>query len=287
MNQKFSLFVRVLSLFLLTQILGVWLAVKLLPQLSAAVTDISEFTAGDLIYIVGFAAVFFFAVYRFPRFSAVFYKIVLSIIIFSASQTVLSIGLARLNFASQNFSGLAPTPALAGGLAVLALFWLYRAVWVQDLVMLLTLAGIGAVFGLALTPLTVVIILAILSFYDIIAVYKTGHMVKLAETMVRARAIFGFVIPVKPGGFRENMTRVQPGEEFMILGSGDVVLPLLLAASLVRVSVGQAAIVIIFACIGLLVTNLLFTNQKIRRPMAALPPIAAMSIIGYLIASFL
>lgn len=274
MNQKFSLFVRVLSLFLLTQVLGVWVAVKLLSQLPAAVANISEFAAGDLIYIVGFAAVFFFAAYKFPRFSAVFYKMVLSIIIFSASQIVLSIWLA-------------PIPALAGGLAALALFWLYRAVWVQDLVMLLTLAGIGAVFGLALTPLTVVIILVILSFYDIIAVYKTGHMVKLAETMVRARAIFGFVIPAAASGFRENITRVQPGEEFMILGSGDVVLPLLLAASLARISVSQAAVVVAFACLGLLITNLLFTSQKTRRPMAALPPIAAMSIIGYLIASFL
>lgn len=272
MNQKFSLFTRVLSLFLLAQILGVWLAVKLLPQLSMTVADIFEFTAGDLIYIAVFTAVFFFAAYKFPRFSAVLYKLVLSIIIFSASQTVLSIWLA-------------PIPALAGGLAALMLFWLYRAVWVQDLVMLLTLAGIGAVFGLALTPLAVVIILVILSFYDIIAVYKTGHMVKLAETMIRARAIFGFVIPIKPGGFRENITRVQPGEEFMILGSGDVALPLLLAASLVRISVSQAAVVIAFACLGLLISNLLFTSQKTRRPMAALPPIAAMSIIGYLVAS--
>lgn len=271
MNPKFSLFIRVLSLFLLAQILGVWLAVKLLPQLSAAMADISEFTAGDLIYIVIFAAVFFFAAYRFPRFSAVVYKIVLSIIIFSASQTVLSIWLASI-------------PALAGGLAALALFWLYRAVWVQDLVMLLTLAGIGAIFGLALTPLTVVIILVILSFYDIIAVYKTGHMVKLAETMIRARAIFGFIIPTASSGFRENVTKVQPGEEFMILGSGDVVLPLLLAASLVRISVSQAAVIVAFAGLGLLITNLLFTGQKTRRPMAALPPIAAMSIIGYLIA---
>ena len=285
MNQKFSLFIRVLSLFLLTQILGVWLAVKLLPQLSVAVADISEFTASDLIYIVIFAAIFFFAVYKFPRFSSVFYKLVLSIIIFSASQTVLSIWLARLSFASQNLGGLAPITALAGGLAALALFWLYRAVWMQDLVMLLTLAGIGAIFGLALTPLTVVIILVILSFYDIIAVYKTGHMVKLAETMIQARAIFGFIIPTALSGFRENVTKVRPGEEFMILGSGDVILPLLLAASLVRISVSQAAVVVVFACLGLLITNLLFTSQKTRRPMAALPPIAAMSIIGYLVAS--
>ena len=71
----------------------------------------------------------------------------------------------------------------------------------------------------------------------------------------------------------------------MILGSGDVILPLLLAASLVRISVSQAAVVVVFACLGLLITNLLFTSQKTRRPMAALPPIAAMSIIGYLVAS--
>lgn len=152
--------------------------------------------------------------------------------------------------------------------------------------MILTFAGIGAVIGLSFTPETVVILLVALSFYDIIAVYKTKHMVALAEGMIKSRAIFGFVIPTMPADIKEKMTRVVPGEQFMILGSGDVILPLLLSASLVRISLPASAIVAVFSVGGLFLMHLIFSNQKTRRPMAALPPIALMTIMGYLI-SFL
>ena len=112
-------------------------------------------------------------------------------------------------------------------------------------------------------------------------------MVKLAEAMIQSRAIFGFVIPSSFKSFGERMTQVLPGEQFMILGSGDVILPLLLSASLVRASIYQSVIVALFSVLGLFLMHLIFANQKIRRPMAALPPIAMMSIIGYLIVSFL
>ena len=151
--------------------------------------------------------------------------------------------------------------------------------------MVITLAGLGAILGLSLTPLTVVIILVVLSFYDIIAVYRTGHMIKLAQTMIQTRAIFGLVIPEKAEGFKENVRAVEPGERFMILGSGDVVLPLVLAAALASISLRQSITVAVFACAGIALTHLLFANQPERKPMAALPPIALMSIIGYVVAT--
>jgi len=46
---------------------------------------------------------------------------------------------------------------------------------------------------------------------------------------------------------------------------------------------GQAVITSLFSLIGLFITHLIFVNQKSRRPMAALPPIATLTIIGYLV----
>lgn len=181
---------------------------------------------------------------------------------------------------------LGPVNSTLAAVAMLALFWSWQRVFLQNLLMILTLAGLGAILGLALTPISAVVILAALSFYDIIAVYKTGHMIRLAEAMLKSRAIFGFVIPNTALGFASNMKNVTPGEGFMILGSGDVALPLVLAASLVRVSLTQAIVVAVFSLLGLMLTHLIFTNQTTRRPMAALPPIAALSIIGYLAVSF-
>ena len=73
----------------------------------------------------------------------------------------------------------------------------------------------------------------------------------------------------------------------MILGSGDIGLPLMFAASLVSTSLWAAVVVALFSVIGLFVTHVLFLNQQQRRPMAALPPIATMAIIGYLVALML
>jgi presenilin-like A22 family membrane protease len=70
----------------------------------------------------------------------------------------------------------------------------------------------------------------------------------------------------------------------MILGSGDVGLPLILATSLVGLYVSEAVIVAAFSLVGLFLTHMIFINQEVRRPMAALPPIATMAIIGYVVA---
>ena len=69
----------------------------------------------------------------------------------------------------------------------------------------------------------------------------------------------------------------------MILGSGDIGLPVVLASSVAGYSLDDAIIVAIFSLAGLFLTHLIFVNQRERKPMAALPPIATMSIIGYLV----
>jgi len=212
-----------------------------------------------------------FVVRRFKTVSSVFFKVFLTFIAFAGVQAIFGLWFS-------------PLVSVLVATFLLVAFWSLGNVFLQDFVMILTFAGVGAVLGLSLSPEVVVVILVILSFYDIIAVYKTRHMVELAEAMIQSRAIFGFVVPGSFGDFKERMTNVSPKEQFMILGSGDVILPLLLSTSLVRVSLAQPVIVAIFSVLGLFLMHLMFSNQKVRRPMAALPPIALMSIVGYLAA---
>ena len=168
-------------------------------------------------------------------------------------------------------------------LFVVIVFWLMRNVFTHNLVMILTISGIGASVGLLFEPVSVVYLLIAFSFYDIISVYKTGHMIKLAKAMMESRAIFGFVIPEEGRSTRDKISQVTPGQGFMILGSGDVVFPLLLSVSLLSISIFQACVVAIFSVVGLFLMHTIFNNQKTRRPMAALPPISLMTICGYLI----
>lgn len=273
MKFKFPLFLRIFLLFGLTQLAGIYAAYKFLPALGPAQPmRFSGFSFYDFAILVVFVLFLIFIVRRFKLASSIFFRVFLTVVVFAGAQAMLAIWFS---------------PLISAFIAILLLilFWFFNNVFLQDLVMVLTFAGVGAVLGISLTPGTVILILAILSFYDIIAVYKTKHMVELAEAMIQSRAIFGFVVPATFRGFKERMTRVSPGEQFMILGSGDVILPLLLSASLVRTSLNQSVIVAFFSALGLFLMHLIFTNQKVRRPMAALPPIAAMAILGYLIIS--
>jgi presenilin-like A22 family membrane protease len=264
------LFLKILLLFGLTQVAGIWAAYKFLPELAPlAPARISSFSLYDLAILAVFIIVLVFVVGKFKSVSSVFFKVFLTLVMFAGVQAIMGIWLA-------------PSMSALAAVFLLILFWFFNNVFLQDFLMLMTFAGVGAVLGLSLAPETVVLILVLFSFYDIIAVYATKHMVKLAETMIQSRAIFGFVVPGSFKGFGEHMAQVAPGEQFMILGSGDVILPLLLSASLVRVSVGQAAVVAAFSVLGLFLMHLMFANQKIRRPMAALPPLAAAAILGYL-----
>lgn len=264
-------FLRLLLPFAATQILGVYVAWKFLPEtLQINPVGVRDIDTWGLVYLIVFIAVFTFLVIKFKKIGSVFYRVFLIFLVFSGVQAILSIWLNVV------FS-------IALSAIFTLTFWLARNVIMQNVAMVLTLAGIGAVLGLSIDPKLGVVILVIFSFYDIIAVYKTHHMVTMAQDMMQSGALFGFIVPQKISGLKEKTTQIIPGEQFMVLGSGDVVLPLLLIVSLVRQSVGQALVVLVFSSLGLLLMNLIFTNQKIRRPMAALPPIALATILGYLI----
>lgn len=273
MNFKSPFISKGLALFAATQFLGIYFARRILADLGPLpVRDGSFFSPADFIYLAVFIFIFLFLSVKFQKFGAILYRLFLTLIVFSMVQLVLSL---RLDSGS----------AFLGAAAITTGFWLYSRVIIQNLIMIVSMAALGGLFGLSLTPMTAVWILVIFSFYDIIAVYKTGHMVKMAETMIRSRAIFGFLIPRTLADFGQSAKEAKVGGQFMVLGSGDVVLPLVLSSSLIRISLTQSVMVTVFSIFGFLLTGLIFTSQNIRRPMAALPPIAMSAIIGYLLVS--
>ena len=168
--------------------------------------------------------------------------------------------------------------------AVLIFFWLKKPlILIHDLAVILGIAGVGAFLGLRFTPWLVVIILAILSIYDFIAVYKTKHMIKMAKEMMATGSILALICPPRISDFKAGLKEVRPGGRFLILGGGDVAFPLLLCVSLVPEGVLSALIVAVFALAGLGTSFYFFISQRVRRPVPALPPIAVFSIIGFLV----
>ncbi|MCX6797229.1 MAG: presenilin family intramembrane aspartyl protease, partial [Candidatus Doudnabacteria bacterium] len=203
--------------------------------------------------------------------------------------------LLRIFFLFAIFSGtfitlnifIADTWAFIFSLFLFFLYIIWPDVWLHDLVLVLTLPGIAALLGMSLNPWTAVLILVVMSVYDYVAVYKTKHMVRMAKAMISGRAIFALVFPEHWQGFKSHLNEAHPGEGFMMLGTGDFVFPLIMAVSAYAVSPIAGWLIFAFVLLGLLLMHLIFVSQKIRRPMPALPPLAASAVLGFLLAVIL
>ncbi|KKS44246.1 MAG: hypothetical protein UV48_C0014G0020 [Candidatus Azambacteria bacterium GW2011_GWA2_42_9] len=179
------------------------------------------------------------------------------------------------------------TQALIAALLLITLYLVHPYVWLHNLMLILTLPGIAAVFGVSLNPYTAAIFLVAMSVYDYVAVYKTKHMVKMAKAMIAGRAIFAMIFPEHLRGFKTHLNEAHPGEGFMMLGTGDFVFPVVMAASAFSLSPAAAWTVFGFSLLGLLLMHLIFVFQKVRRPMPALPPLAAFAILGFAVSVLL
>jgi len=174
-------------------------------------------------------------------------------------------------------------------LTILLLFWWYKKPTVlnQDILMIIAIAGVSTYLGLSIDSQTILLLLTIFSLYDFIAVYKTKHMIKMAKEMVEHQAVLGIILPKNIAQFKEGLEKIKLGSDFLVLGSGDIVFPLLFSISLLTTSFSDAIIVAVFSLIGLFVGFYVFISQKTINPLPALPPIAFFSIVGFFITKIL
>ncbi|AGK61413.1 Uncharacterized protein conserved in archaea [Archaeoglobus sulfaticallidus PM70-1] len=101
---------------------------------------------------------------------------------------------------------------------------------VIDLTALLLSVGVTTIFGISLSPQPALVLLTVLAVYDFISVYKTGHMVSLADSLTDMKLPMLFVIPFSRSYRLENLENSKNRAVFM--GVGDVVIPNILVVSL-------------------------------------------------------
>lgn len=170
-------------------------------------------------------------------------------------------------------------------LALVALRFAFPNVILHNIVIVLALGGVGGIFGMQFSPQAALVILGILAVYDIVAVYYTKHMVKMAKAMAQKGALFAVVIPKQARKVGLSVPKkLRPGGKFMILGGGDLALPLFLAASVAKENLWDGVLVSGFALVGLLGMHVVFSFQEKPRAMPALPPICLGAILGYFVA---
>ena len=185
--------------------------------------------------------------------------------------------------------------SLVGSLVLIAALVRYQRWYLIDASALLLGAVSAAVLGISVSPPLVSALLLGLAVYDAIAVYKTGHMLTLAESILNSGLPLMVVVPKsldyrEPQGIKIQKDAPPPGGErnAFYMGLGDLVIPGCLVVSIYG-AMGAAGLsivasVIIGTLIGFVVLSTLVASG---RPQAGLPFLCSGAILGYAVSSFI
>ncbi|MBU1199494.1 MAG: hypothetical protein KKF46_02450 [Nanoarchaeota archaeon] len=201
---------------------------------------------------------------------------------------------------------------LALGIAlVLALIKIFKPnVFIHNLTEVLMYAGIAVFLVPLLNVFWTAILLIVISIYDIYAVWKSKHMVKMAKFQAKSQVFAGLFIPYKsstsktrtkidmvikpPKTLRTTSkagkTFKNPEQRNAILGGGDIAFPLLFTGVVMEslltqglpklAALSQSLIITLTTTIAL---ALLFIFAKKDKFYPAMPFISAGCFIGYFI----
>lgn len=189
---------------------------------------------------------------------------------------------------------------VAGGAAavaaILAIILLYRYPkwYLIDSLGIILASGVAAIFGASLAVLPVIILLILLAVYDALSVYRTKHMITLAEGVMDQKMPILFIIPKKLGytGSYEKITPYPEGNEVkkergtFLMGMGDAIMPAILVVS--AYTFIQSPVPAIGAATGALVgLGVLLMMVFSGKPQAGLPPLNGGVILGFLVGCLL
>jgi len=198
--------------------------------------------------------------------------------------------------------------------AVLAAWKIHRPnVYVHNITEVFIYTGIVLIFLPILNLFSVTILLILISIYDAIAVWKSKHMVKLAQFQTKSKLFAGLLIPYKKtkGGAlpeikvadkkaskvkgkkkSKKIKATDDDSKSAILGGGDIAFPLLFCAVALEFFIIEKALPkttslllagVIALCTTIALTWLLF-KAKPGRFYPAMPFISAGCFVGFGIA---
>jgi len=163
------------------------------------------------------------------------------------------------------FEALLPDIALLFVIIIILLRLLLKEnLFVKNISSMVATAGAGALIGISIGVVPVIAFLSILCIYDYIAVFKTRHMIKMAEAITKDNAAFTFSLPSK--------------EKTYQLGTGDLVMPLVFATAVMsKTKANYAApyyfipvlVILLASLLGLFATFYYLAKKKHALP--ALP----------------
>jgi len=173
----------------------------------------------------------------------------------------------------------------------------YPEWYVVDLIGILVSVGAMALIGISLAILPVLILLVTLAVYDAISVYKTKHMIALADNVMEMRLPVLLVIPKDSKySFRQQgklRDELESGERrgAMFMGLGDIIIPgLLVISAFTYLPAGmmwgmEKPLLVAFGTLlgGLTGFSVLMRFVLKGNPHAGLPLLNGGTVAGYLV----
>lgn len=285
-------FLAMAGIFIIVQVSAVLLAPLYMPELTAFPDPSSPANPFIYVLMVLVLTAIILILIKYGR-----QRIVQGIFYVSIFITMLYVFLPLLfQVDSEGWIALIASIGLAGGL----LYLLAKSGewYIIDAIGLVVGIGVTAILGMSLTVLPAIILLIIMAVYDAISVYKTKHMIALAEGVAPLRLPALFVVPKEKGFTMEKVEKhgviKKEGQEreAFFMGVGDAVIPGLLvvsaslylpeaAAPLMTANLWAAAGALIGGLLGYLV---LFSLVAKGNPQAGLPFLNSGAVLGYLAA---
>ncbi|HLC68919.1 MAG TPA: presenilin family intramembrane aspartyl protease [Candidatus Bilamarchaeaceae archaeon] len=140
---------------------------------------------------------------------------------------------------------------------------------------ILATAGVGAVFGISLGVIPLMIFLVLLAIYDFVAVFLTKHMVQMARFMIQKEMAFTVTartwLPAEKGK--------KPEEKRIDLGTGDLIAPITMEVAVLPWGLTASLFVMLGALLSLGIFLFLVWKRKMVLP--ALPPIVSGTILFF------
>ncbi|MCW1301134.1 MAG: presenilin family intramembrane aspartyl protease [Candidatus Nanoarchaeia archaeon] len=144
-------------------------------------------------------------------------------------------------------------------------------IYIHNLSEILSYSGVTAIFLPLFTPITILILLLVISVYDFIAVHKTKHMIKLFQQQKSAGILPGILARYR--------------DEVAFLGGGDVVFVMLFSTVMAKFyGIAYALISIYLATITIFLLGV-FGERKKFYP--AMPFLTSSCLLSFLIANVL
>jgi presenilin-like A22 family membrane protease len=249
-----------------------------------------------------FSIIFAFALAFVIIFILMKYKLAIIIRLWFLLVVILALWISLNAFLS--YTALTNISLLALTIAViLSLLKIFRPHFItHNLTELLIYPGIAAVFVPILTPIDAVVLLILISIYDMWAVWKVGLMQKMAKYQMEEVKVFGgFILPSLSDKVRkqiQNIRQKYKGKKIpnsvkkkkfkinlAILGGGDVIFPIIVAGVFMKAYGLAPALFITFGALAGLLFLMLITKKEKAYP--AMPYISVGIFLGMLLAKLI